>query len=499
MRTILKRILCGALGLAAIAALVSIGAVLLDVRDFEWTPLLQLAGVGGVSFLAFLTAGLALLSVAMWRVASIAQRPRLPSATVWIILVIWGIGVAWLAEWTFLEEPLTVRLANALISEDDELAAVATAIGRSRADGSLTAFKRRFPQADEERLALMFARIAINRPSVFDRVSIGAVIDEHATRYGVSPILLLHWAYLDSFYGEAPAGPTPFFSEINGEMLRDLVQAHLPSWFVESPLRRALIEGPFFDRIAGRSIAVKLRYALQKATYDIAISPYMNSVLSDLLLVLTEYKAEFPELADAAASTDPLARSFSALEGVSPMKPYDAPYSHPERDIEYYTRYRDHLKTFSRAAVYRLSSDFEFATKVQALVARYYADEYAKRIGPERWALLSERQRTALLAMLRDVYTPNIGRVSYDLYMVPEFNCTPIAYMATEVADAFDAVQQPNRIWIPPHPDRLWGATGLMLRVLGETWDVVTGAPLSGVPSAHTTRDAVKVLARNHR
>src|SRR5262249_20769904 len=147
------------------------------------------------------------------------------------------------------------------------------------------------PAADRQRLALMLARIAVNRPSVFAHVSIGATIGKYAQRYGVSPILLLHWTYLDSFYGEAPPGPMPFFNEVNPEMFRDLVQAHLPPWFVESPIRVALIGGPLFDYVAPQAFANKLRYAFQKATYDIAISPYMNSVYSDLFLILREYRS----------------------------------------------------------------------------------------------------------------------------------------------------------------------------------------------------------------
>jgi hypothetical protein len=289
----------------------------------------------------------------------------------------------------------------------------------------------------------------------------------------------------------------PFFREVTGEMFRDLVQAHLPWWFVESPLRVALIERPWFNRLVGDAHGVKLRYAFQKATYDIAISPYMNSVYSDLFLILREYRSEFPDLFGPDSRTDPLARAFLALESSGLQQPYDLPYVHSKRDNEYYSRYRNELISFARAAVYRLSGDFDFATKVQALVAKYYATQYAQRIGAERWTALSERQKTALLAMLRDVYVPNIGRVADNLYMAPEFNTTPIIFFAEEVARDFTRAVDSNKTWVPADSSRFWGATGLMLRVLSETWGVMTGMALPGVVSADTIPEAAKVLARN--
>ena len=54
-------------------------------------------------------------------------------------------------------------------------------------------------------------------------------------------------------------------------------------------------------------MSFKLRYAVQKATYDIAIAPFMNSVMSDLFLILREYPEEFPELFSTAGTSDPLA------------------------------------------------------------------------------------------------------------------------------------------------------------------------------------------------
>jgi hypothetical protein len=223
----------------------------------------------------------------------------------------------------------------------------------------------------------------------------------------------------------------------------------------------------------------------------------MNSVFSDTFLVLRKYKSEFPELFATDARGDPLANAFLAIESDGLLEPYDDPYRQRRRDADYYDHHRDDLMSFARAAVYRLTSDFEFATKVQALVARYYSDQYAKRVGPSRWDALTERQQTTLLAMLRDVYTPNIGKLSYNLYLIPELNCTPIDFLADQVSEDFEAVRQTTRTWRPKHSERLWGSTGLMLRVLDEVWDVMTGIPLPGVVSPETVPDSLKVLAWN--
>lgn len=479
---------------------------LTHVRAYEWRPLFAFFGWQGLLFVSFLSAGL--IGICLWSLtAAIASTTRVPALGLRVLLLVWVAAGLWLADWVFLEEPLTVRMANALVSDADRQDAVATALDRARADGSIAVLART-QKADERRLATMLARIAVNKPSTFAGVSIGRTIDKYSTRYNVSRTLLLHWTYIDSFYGEAPSGPLPMFRELNGETFRDLVQAHLPPWFIESPLRVALIEGPWFDYLAGKSAGQDLRYAVQKANYDIAISPYMTSVFSDLFPVFREYREEFPELFGASPSSDPvavaLAQAFRALEQNTLTSPCDKPYDQPRRDSAYYDRHRNELMDFGRAAVYRLTSDFDFATRVQALVAKYNAAQYEHRLGGAMWAELSERQQTVLLAVLRDVYVPNIGRVSSNLYLVPELLCTPVAFVAGEAAKNFDALKRQDKSWLPSqgrrygHPDRLWGATGLMLRVLGETWLVTTGEPLAGVRLVDTTRDAVAVVARHH-
>lgn len=498
MRLVL-RILYGAIAAGSLIAISFVANALLEIRAFEWAPLWRLMGAQGVAYFGFLVAGLAVLGIRTARRAA-APRRLSPVSAGWhrIFLLTWILAVVWLADWVFLERPFTTRIHDRLVGDDVRTEAAADAMRRFSADGSLDAFSAIWPGMDRRSISIMLARIADNRPGVFEHVSIGRTITKYASEYDVSPALLLHWCYIDSFYGEAPAGRMPFFAEVNGEMFRDLVQAHLPSWFVENPVRVALIEGPLLDSVAPPKFAVKLRYALQKATYDIAIAPYMNSVMSDLFLVLREYPDEFPELFSGVGSSDPLAVSFAALRDQGLLPPYHQPELHGPRSPAYYDEHRDDLITFSRAAVYRLIEDFDFATKAQALVANYYSQQYRTRLGADRWDGLSERQKTALLAMLRDVYTPNIGKVSYNLYMVPEFNTTPIVFLAGQAASHFEQVSDPSRIWVPDDREKLWGATGLMLRTLGETWKVATGEPLAGYPPTATIADALSVLARNH-
>ncbi len=503
MRATVRRLSLTLLGASGLFALVCFAYVILHLRGFEWQPLLGFAGWRGAAFVAFLVAGLVVLT---WSCIAGALWPRKRAAAVvagkWTFLTAWLIAGLWFADWVFMDPPFSVRLSEWWKGPEAELNAerrtIAAAVAKARTEGSIAALVSPGQHADEERLAIILARVEVNRPAVFARTPIGAVIRKYADQYGVSPVLLLDWTYIDSFYGEAPAGPMPMFAGgLNPETFRDLVQAHLPPWLIESRVRVALIEGPWFEYLFPEPFANKLRYAVQKATYDIAISPYMNSVFSDTFLILEEYKAEFPEIFERSAD-DPLAQSFLALENDALLKPYDAPYQHAARDSEYYDRHRNDLMTFARAAVYRLTADFEFATKVQALVARYYADQYARRIGAARWAELSERQQTSLLVMLRDVYTPNIGKLSYNLYMVPELNCTPIDFMAGEVNSDFDAVRRADRTWRPRHSERLWGSTGLMLRVLSEVWDVTSGTPLPGVVSPDTVADSLRVVTRNN-
>ena len=100
--------------------------------------------------------------------------------------------------------------------------------------------------------------------------------------------MLFYLLYLNNFYGEAVSGPLPFAAEMTGKTFRDFVQAHLSWWFVESTFRVQAIESNFFVLIFGERLGTKLKYAVQKATYDISVDPYDTNTLSDIYVILTD-------------------------------------------------------------------------------------------------------------------------------------------------------------------------------------------------------------------
>lgn len=494
LRIVAKAFL-GLLAIAGTCALFCVSYALFDLRQFEYEPLARLMGIEGVAFSSAIVLGAAALT---YRAAgaAVAGHPLFPRGGIArLALLSWALLILWLADWVFQEKPVTFAVRVAVRGESALDAALRAARAQAASDGSLAAIRGFAPNANADSVAVMVARIKANRPMTYRDAQIGLAIASEAHKYGVSPVLLLHWTYIDSFYGESPPGPMPFFAEINPEMFRDLVQAHLPWWFIESPIRVWLINSDFLD-FAGAEFGKKLRYAVQKACYDIAISPYMNSVYSDLFLILREYKAEFPDLFGNTSIDPALRDSFLSLDGSVMRVTNDDPYAGPVADADFYRAHRQDLIDFGRAAVYRLSGDFRFATKVQALVARRYTDEYERRLGKDRWAKVSERQRTALLAILRDVYVPNIGRTSSNLYMVPELNLAPISYVAAEARANSDDLSKVDRTWVPKDGSaRLWGATGLMLRVLAEVWQVTSEHGLPGVHPADTINDSLVVLS----
>ncbi len=491
--TLCLRVVLTGISLVALSILGLQAYCIVDLRVFELPYLWCLLGLRGAVFMIFLNVGLIMVVWHALRYALKGTRPSL-SRVSRFILIAWLIAVAWLSEWTFLETPLSVRLASLTIDEKYKRR-TADRVHTAARSSHLTTLIPPGAKADERTLAAMSARVSLNRPAVFAKHPLGTTIKRWAERYEVSPALLFYWAYIDSFYGEAMSGPMPFFKEMTGETFRDLVQAHLPWWFVESHVRAVLLESDLLERIAGGSFGNKLRYALQKATYDVSVDPYDTNVFSDIFLVLREYKSEFPEIF-MDEMDKPLARAFTVLEDNTLLQPYDRPYDHPKMSTNYYRRFRDDLITFSRAAFYRMLFDFDFATKVQALVARYYSNQYAAQLGREIWNGISEPQRIALLAMLRDVHVTHIGRVSYNLYVLPELNCTPFSFLSSKAREHTAELLEARRIWRPDNYQDLWAAAGFKLRVLSEVWEAVTGTSFQSFPASKTVDDSILVIAR---
>jgi hypothetical protein len=490
-------------GLGALALLTAAAGVgfvvaelvaLTDLYSFEWAPLLHLLSPAGVAIILVLNCGLLLLAARafhLWR-----GQPRRHHIAADLMLLVAALAAAWVLEWMFMTAPLTASLEG--------LARHKSSLSTTGAPEDFARFSLVRSAADpttREHLAVMYERIRINNPNTYARNPIGATIDRNARRYGIDPALLFFLNYIDSFYGEAAAGPIPFLDGMTGETIRDTVQIHLPGWFVESRLRRWLTTSSFFTKLFGEKLGFKLRYAAQKFTLDVSMQPYALNTFSDVFLVLKEYPREFPEI---FSGSDPLSTalrdSFLRIRDSALLRPYELPYAHAPYPDEYYTRHRDDLKRFARAAFYSTVLNFDFATRVQALLSRYQSDYYRSRIGVERWDRYARWQQVAMLAMIRDMYTVNVGHPGYNRYAVPELNCTPLEFVAAEaIADAAKLEPSQERLWRPKNYLFLWGGAGFRLRVMNEVWALAYGQPMPRLPIETSWRDAQEVLQRFSR
>jgi hypothetical protein len=495
----IKQAALGAFAAAGLTLLALETYVVFDLRAFEYEPLLQLLGWEGVTFILFLSLGLAL---AVYTCLKLLVQGRTqgdaPGPIVKLFLVLWTVAALWMLEWTFMERPLTVRLEESLVTQEDKAAAVQDAIRTFDASGDLEALLGDKENADRLRTAIILQRIRSNAPGVYEEHPIGVTIAKYAKKYEANPILLIYGAYVTSFYGEAVSGRMPFFNAVTGETLRDLIQAHLPWWFVESPVRSWLIESELLPTLAGAEIGNKLRYALHKATYDISQDPFSANTYTDALVILQQYPDQFPELFSAGSNNDALSRAALALGKTSIGQPLADPYSSPKWNEETYRQYRYDLITFARALLYRLYLDFDFAARLQALAFRYYSDHFSAYLG-DAWKEMSEAQRVALIAMSRDVYIPNIGRLSANVYALPELTWGGSRFVVQEAKQAGPAVLSTGRIWRPDDVARLWAGAGALLRVLSETWQVMTGQALPGVTPSDSTPESLVVITRQAR
>jgi hypothetical protein len=491
------RLLAGGVLVAASAIIALQIYLIVDLRAFEYPYLTELLGLRGLVFLAFLQLGGIVAVIHAWcAIRRVSLSPRVLTVSRYV-LIAWVILFGWFADWMLLETPITVRVRDAIAPPTETAIAVDTALEYADRIGT-------FPQIEDSdrqrRLAVMIARIVINKPQVFRRTPLVETLVRYGAKYDVDPTLTFALAYLDSFYGEAVSGPMPFFAQISGETFRDLVQIHLPSWFIESPIRVELIEDDWLERVFGAKFGRKLRYALQKANYDVSSDPFDTNVFSDLFLVLREYESEFPELT-SATNTSPIdvafRESFDKLRDVTLLRPYDQPLAAAPSNERYYDTYRVSLITFGRAAYYKLILDFDFATRVQTLVARYYLDQYREILGDDVWKDIQQSEKLALVAMLRDVYVPNIGKLGYNLYILPELNCTPIQFVAAEARKHPSELLDKNTVWRPQHSEDLWAGAGYKIRSLAEVWAALKDTKLPGQPATDTIDDAIEVIARN--
>ena len=468
-------------------------AVLVDLFDFEFLPLYELIGARGVGVIVVLNLGLIALlyrATMCWRQVAPSYR-RLTSA----VIVIAAVGLIGLLQYMFMEMPITVTA----VMRARSAAASPGELTESEDFSRFTLTRRAVTPEARATLRVMYDRIRLNSPQVYARFPIGETIDEYSQRYEVDPIFLFFRAYINSFYGEALSGRVPFFRTMTSETIRDVVQIHLPGWFVESKLRIFLIESPFFNRLVGDEAAFSLRYAVHKATLDVSTQPYDVSTFSDVFLVMKEYPEEFKDVLEAPSSDalrSNLKAAFTALRESALQAPYERPYMRPAYTAAYYASNRNQLKRFARSAYCLTVLDFTFATRIQALLSKYQTGFYRRAMGGDVWTGLPDWQRLVMLAMIRDLYTPNVGRPGYNVYALPELNCTPVDYVAGQARDASAELLGPTMhvIWRPPNAEYLWGGAGYQLRVMNDVWSAVNEKPIPGVGLESSYKEARGVL-----
>ena len=446
-KTFYRKAIAGILVAACSVALLATGLAFADLYEFEYQPLYALLGKLGVATLLAVVLGFMLL---LWRASLVLfDRPVRWNIASNALLAAWAALLILILQWMFIETPLTVRFR-------DKLAGDRPWQGTALANSDFEQFSLARGAANpllRQQLRAAYERIRVVNPASYGAHPIGKTVDKYAQLYDVDATLLFYLAYVHSFWGEAVSGPVPFAESMTSETIRDLIQIHLPSGFIEARLRGWLISSEFLEDLAGHGFGHKLRYAIHKATLDVSAQPYDLNLLSDVFLVLKEYPDEFPEVL-AATSTDPLRlalrSTFLRLREHTLQKPYEQPYSISPLGAEYYSASRDDLKRFGRAAYYLSVADFDFATRVEALLIDYQRDYYISRIGMKQWSQLPDFQTAALLAMTRDVYVPSIGKLAYNLYALPEMNCTPVEFVAGELgSDMASVLENRDRLWRP--------------------------------------------------
>jgi hypothetical protein len=396
----------------------------------------------------------------------------------------------WVLDWIFIENPISNKIfadQNKTIESDSLIK-----------NEDLTAFSlyKVASEKSKDKIEIMYARIQANRDHRYQPLGFASKIDQLSTQYQIKPELLFYWLYMGSFWGEAVSAKMPFFKDMTAETFRDYVQIHLPSWFIESKLRVYLIESNLLENIFGNNFGKKLRYAFQKANYDISAEPYDVYIYTDIYIVLKKYRSEFPEIFENNSGNElnvAIAESISHLESNFSFTPCTPIYDKNNYSESFYNENRRHLIAFARAVFYKLMFDMDFATKIQALVAKNIDSNYEKALGKGYWEKVSPDQKLAFIAMLRDVYRPNIGKVSHNLYNLPEFNCAPINFVIDSIKGNNDFNLDGN-IWRPDNHEYLWAGATKKLQILSEVLEITRGKPLQGIRPSKTIEQAKEKL-----
>jgi hypothetical protein len=390
----------------------------------------------------------------------------------------------WILDWVFIENPISNRIfagENKAIRSDNLI--------KNEDLNSFSLYKVA-SQESKDKIKIMYARIQANRYDRYQPLGFASKIDQLSTQYQIKPELLFYWLYMGSFWGEAVSAKMPFFKDMTAETFRDYVQIHLPYWFIESPLRVYLVESNLLENIFGSNFGKKLRYAFQKANYDISAEPYDVYIYTDIYIVLKKYRSEFPEIFENNSENKlniAIADSITHLESNFSFTPCSPIYHQDSYSESFYNENRRHLIAFARSVFYKLMFDMDFATKIQALVAKNIDSNYEKALGKANWEKVSPDQKLAFIAMLRDVYRPNIGKVSHNLYNLPEFNCAPINFVIDSIKDNNNFnFNLDGNIWLPENHEYLWAGATKKLQILSEVLEITRGKPLQGIRPSKT-------------
>lgn len=458
-------------------------ACLMDLFSFEWAALWGLAGWGGAFVLLLLNATLLLGACGLFFSRPGARRWLQRSAVAVLIATL--LLVVFIADWMFRAQPVSIGWGRA-----DAFAATP--------DFDAFSIVRNATPEHKQALQVVYDRVRLNSPDVYTRHPIGTAIDKYATRYEVDPLLLFYLAFMNSFYGEAEAGPIPLFQAMTPETVRDVVQIHLPSWFIESALRQKFIATAVPGVPAEGNVTFKLHYAFHKATLDVSSQPYDINTFTDVMLVMQEYPDEFADILreeNHAPLDVALREAFVELRGAALQKPYEMPAGISQLGDRYYDEHRSSLKRFARASYYKTALDFDFATRVMALVIKYQRAYYRHRLGEEAWSKLPSWQQSAMTAMTRDLFTPGVGKLGYNLYAIPEINCAPVEYVASQARLSPDIMSGAlGSIWRPANPEYLWAGAAFRLRVFHELWYAAYGLEIPGLHRDEAISQARQLL-----
>lgn len=464
--------------------------ILLTLRSFEISSVMKMFGFVGVATVLALNVG---LFFSAWRVLYhrkiFPPRHRITNA----FLVLWCCLILWFGDWMFVPDPLTLKI-GLLFSDEQKIESY-----HSKADVlALAPFTQDGLLAFPNRLGIMLDRIIVNAPVRYASTDYVSTILKYSHQYDVDPILLFYLNYIESWYGKGPAGPMPFFTLMTPQTVRKFVQVHLPPFVVESPIRVYLASSKFYNYIFGDSFtAWQLHEFAQKFTLDASIPPYASNIFSDALLVMKEYPDEFVDLqTDRDGVSIALNHSFAKIENDTLRKPYEDPYVNKPDGNEYYESYRGDLQIFARAVFYKMMFDFDFATKVQALRERYDERVLRETIGEEGWGRISNEQKQSMLVMMRDMFTPNVGRLGDNLYTLCEINCAPTTFVATEAKRDLHLIESSSRIW-RPKGSKLYAGDNYRLRVFSEVWQAFYGVALPGVYPTDTVSEALRIVEYN--